>query len=130
MPPAGYLIEITNQDKTGGIQMRLKLERVEGYYTGRTSYQYGVFDELTDKCVGIINIDRYIGKRRVTRTVELFDRKYRGSFDTHAKCVAFAKGVEAVLNHILKAKDATSVNAVLNHMLEVKECGAPAKPAA
>jgi hypothetical protein len=44
--------------------------------------------------------------------------------------MAFVKGVEVVLNHILKAKDATSANAVLNHMLEVKECETPAKPAA
>jgi hypothetical protein len=35
-----------------------------------------------------------------------------------------------VLNHILKATDATSANTVLNHMLEVKECDTPAKPAA
>jgi hypothetical protein len=85
---------------------------------------------VTGKCVGTINIDRYIDKRRVSRTVQLFDNKYKGSFDAHAECVAFVKGVEAVLNHILKAKDATSVNAVLNHMLEVKECEAPPKPAA
>jgi hypothetical protein len=110
--------------------MRLKLERVDGYYTGRTSYQYSVFDQLTGKCVGTINIDRYIGKRRVTRTVQLFDRKYSGSFDTHAECVAFVKGIEVVLNHILKAKDATSANTVLNHMLEAKECETPAKPMA
>jgi len=110
--------------------MRLKLERVEGYHTGRTSYQYSVFDELTGKSIGTINNDRYIGKRRVTRTVQLFDRKYSGSFDTHSECVAFLKGVEVVLNHILKVKDVTSVNALLNHMLEAKECGVPAKPAA
>ena len=47
--------------------MRLKLERVDGYYTGKTSYQYSVFDELTGKCVGTVNIDRYIGKRHVAR---------------------------------------------------------------
>ena len=110
--------------------MRLKLERADSYYTERTSYQYSVFDELTGKSAGTINIDRYIGKRRVTRTVQLFDRKYSGSFDTHAECVAFVKGVEVVLNHILKVENATSVNAMLNHMLEAKECGVPAKPAA
>src|SRR5215469_9872882 len=49
---AGDLFGIRNQDKTGGIQMRLKLERVEGYHTGRTSYQYSVFDELTGKSIG------------------------------------------------------------------------------
>jgi hypothetical protein len=63
-----------NQYGTGGIRMRLKLERVDAYYTGRTSYQYGVFDEVTGNCVGTIKVDRYIGKRRVARTVLLFDR--------------------------------------------------------
>ena len=115
-----------NRDR---IQMRLKLERVDAG-TGKTSYQYGVFDEVTGRCVGTINIDRSIGKRRVARTVSLFDKKYSGSFDTHAECVAFVKGVEAVLNHILKVKDATSVSTVLNHMPEVKECETPAQPPA
>ena len=62
----------------------------------------------------------------VTRTVQLFDRKYSGNFNAHVECVAFVKSVEVVLNHILKAKDATSVNAMLNHALEAKECGPPA----
>jgi len=44
--------------------------------------------------------------------------------------LAFVKGVEAVLNHILKVKDATSVSTVLNHMPEVKECETPAQPPA
>jgi hypothetical protein len=47
---------------------------------------------------------------------------YSGSFNTHGECVAFVKGVETVVSHILKAKDATSVKAVQNHMLEGKEC--------
>jgi pentatricopeptide repeat protein len=37
-----------------------------------------------------------------------------------AECVAFAKGVEAVLNYVLKAKDVKSARAVLNEMLEAK----------
>lgn len=44
------------------------------------------------------------------RTIRLFDSKYIGSFDTHTECVAFVKGVEAVLNHMLKAKAAKSVS--------------------
>jgi hypothetical protein len=31
----------------------------------------------------------------------LFNEKYVGQFDTHAECVAFAKGVEVVLNHMI-----------------------------
>jgi hypothetical protein len=37
------------------------------------------------------------------RTVELFGKKYRGSFKSHEECVAFVKGVEAVLNHMIEA---------------------------
>lgn len=33
--------------------------------------------------------------------VVLFHGKYAGSFKTHAECIAFAKGVEAVLNHMV-----------------------------
>jgi hypothetical protein len=69
--------------------------------------QYGVFDEVTGKRVGAVTIDRHVGKRRVFRTVALFDERYSGSFDTHTECIAFVKGVEAVLNDILKAKNAT-----------------------
>jgi hypothetical protein len=110
--------------------MRLKLERVDPHYTGATSYQYGVFDEVTGKCVGTVNVDRFTGRRRVARTVLLFDKTYSGSFDTHMECVAFVKGVEAVLNHALKAKDATSVKAVLNHTLELQASETPVEPAA
>ena len=39
------------------------------------------------------------------------------------------KGVEAVLNDILKAKNATSVKAMLNHVLEVTQHETPAQPA-
>jgi hypothetical protein len=112
-----------SQDRAGEFRCASKLERLDAYYTGKTSYQYGVFDEVTGKCIGTVNIDRYIGKRRVARAVQLFDKRYTGSFDAHAECVAFLKGVEAVLN-------ATSVNVMPNHMPEVKECEALAKPAA
>jgi hypothetical protein len=88
-----------------------------------------VFDEVTGKCVGAVAIDRHIGKRRVFRTVVLFDERYRGSFDTHTECVAFVKGVEAVLNDILKTENATSVRTMLNHVLEVTVYERPAQPA-
>ena len=76
------------------IQMRLKLQRVDGRYARTMPSQYGVFDEVTGKRVGAVTIDRHIGKRRVFRTVVLFDERYSGSFDTHTECVAFVKGVE------------------------------------
>ena len=81
--------------------MRLILERVS------TPNEYGIFDEVTGKCVGTVSIDRAPRHRTYpTRTIQLFDSKYAGNFNTHSECVAFVKGVEAVLNHMLKAKDA------------------------
>ena len=49
--------------------MRLKLQRVDARYARTMPTQYGVFDEVTGKCVGAVAIDRHIGKRRVFRTV-------------------------------------------------------------
>jgi hypothetical protein len=100
--------------------MRLKFERVNARSTAN---EYGISDEVTGKYVGTVSIERaHRGhKRYPTRTIRLFDSKYISSFDTHAECVAFVKGVEAALNHMLKAKNLKTVNAVLNHMLETKE---------
>jgi hypothetical protein len=46
----------------------------------------------------------YLGPRRLTRIARLFGKKYSGIFKTHTERVAFMKGVEAVLNDMLKAK--------------------------
>jgi hypothetical protein len=50
-----------------------------------------------------------------TRTPQPFDSKCTSSFNTHAECSAFANGVEAVLNHVLKAKDLESGQTARNH---------------
>jgi hypothetical protein len=72
----------------------------------RKSNAYVVLDEVTGKRVGTVRIDRApSNKSYPTRTIQLFDSKYTGSFNTHAECVAFLKGVEAVLNYILEAKE-------------------------
>ena len=44
----------------------------------------------------------------------------------HMECVAFVKGVEVVLDYMLKVKDVKSAKSLLNHMLEAKE--EPAEP--
>ena len=64
-----------------------------------------------------------------TRTIRLFDSKYVGIFNTHMECVAFVKGVEVVLDYMLKMKDVKSAKSLLNHMLEAREFEIPAKPA-
>jgi hypothetical protein len=106
--------------------MRLLLGRVS---TRRTGNEYGVFDEATGKCVGTVSFDKVIRanhKSYPTKTIRLFDSKYVGIFNTHMECVAFVKGVEVVLEYMLKVKDVKSAKSLLNHMLEAKE--RPAEP--
>ena len=55
------------------------------------------------------------------RTIRLFDSKYVGTFNTHMECVAFVKGVEVVLDYMLKVKDVKSAKSLLNQMLEARE---------
>jgi len=108
--------------------MRLKLQRGDAHST-RTTSEYGVFDEVTGKCVGTVSFDkvpRRGHKSYPTRTIRLFNSKYVGIFNTHMECVAFVKGVEVVLDYMLKVKDVKSAKALLNHMLEAKE--KPAEP--
>jgi hypothetical protein len=109
--------------------MRLLLERVS---TRRTDSEYGIFDEVTGKCVGTVSIERAprIGHQKYsTRAIRLFDSKYISSFNSHMECVAFVKGVEALLSYMLEAKDVKGLKSALNDMLEAKEFEMPAKPA-
>ncbi|HEV7877717.1 hypothetical protein [Bradyrhizobium sp.] len=55
-----------------------------------------ISDADTGKDIGALRYGRQGG-----RTVSLFDGKYQRTFDTHEECCAFAKGVEAVLNHMV-----------------------------
>jgi hypothetical protein len=110
--------------------VHLKFDRVSARGTAN---EYGISDEVTGECVGIVSIERTsrLGRGRYpTRTIRLFDSKCIGSFNTHVECVAFVKGVEAMLNYILEAKDVKGVKSLLSHMLEVKGCETPAEPAA
>ena len=109
--------------------MRLALERVS---TRKTASEYAIFDEVTGKCVGTVNIERAYphGQQRYpTRVIRLFDSKSINNFNTHVECVAFVKGVEALLNYMLEAKDVKGVKSVLKNILEAKEFELPAKPA-
>jgi hypothetical protein len=57
----------------------------------------GVTDEDSGRCVGSISHSHH----PKGRLISLFDGKYVGSFERYDECVAFAKGVEAVLNHMI-----------------------------
>ena len=110
--------------------MRLILDRV---IARGTATEYAICDEVTGKCVGTVSIERAsrTGRARYpTRTIRLFSSNNVSSFNTHMECVAFVKGVEAVLNYMLEVKDVKGVRSALHHMLEAKECERPAEPAA
>jgi hypothetical protein len=102
------------------------LERVS---TRRTAGEYAIFDEVTGKCVGTVNIERAhrLGQQRYpTSVIRVFDSKSISNFNTHLECVAFVKGVEALLSYMLEAKDVKGLKSVLNNMLEAKEFEIPA----
>jgi hypothetical protein len=54
-----------------------------------------VIDEDSDDEVGNV-----VFKKGVGREVTLYGR-YKGTFKTHEECVAFIKGVETVLEHMI-----------------------------
>ena len=54
-----------------------------------------IFDEDRDDTVGEVKYEKGVG-----RHITLYGR-YRGTVQTHDECVAFVKGVEAVLEHMI-----------------------------
>ena len=68
-----------------------------------------IIDLDTKAVVGRLDIVKKIFlEPATTRLISLFGGKYTGEFDTHEECVAFAKGVESVLNHIVSTDDKSS----------------------
>ena len=67
-----------------------------------------VIDLDTGKKIGTLECGQgswSCNKRFLSRRISLFDDKLRGNFETHAECVAFAKGIEAAINQIIAPKD-------------------------
>ncbi len=54
-----------------------------------------IIDEERDDAVGEVTFEKGVG-----RHVTLFGR-YKGTFQKHEECVAFVKGVETVLEHMI-----------------------------
>jgi len=79
--------------------MRLQAQWVDmrGNYGSSVTWTTDVIDQETGRKVGFIENERSPAKRRVS----LFGGKYQGDFVSPLECAAFAKGVEAVLNHIV-----------------------------
>jgi hypothetical protein len=73
-------------------------------WKGMSGHAGDVIDLDTGERVGYIQIHQgfWIGTRRShTRSISMMDGKYQGSFDTHDECYGFAKGIEAVINHLV-----------------------------
>ena len=69
---------------------------------GRTRKGFvDVIDRDTGQRIGTLEFGygtRLPNMRQPGRTISLFGGRHRGCFETHAECVAFAKGVESVIN--------------------------------
>lgn len=78
--------------------MRLQVPKVDGRTTYGKHVHY-VKDLDSGNVVGTVDIGSV--SPDLCRSINLFDNKYRGEFESHEECMAFAKGVEAVLNHMV-----------------------------
>ncbi len=82
------------------MKLLVKYVDMRGGYQEGQSWETEVVDEETDKIVGWVNAER----SPASRTISLFGGKYEATFSSgHSidECTAFAKGVEAVLNHMV-----------------------------
>jgi hypothetical protein len=87
--------------------MKIEIPRVDGRSWQAQSKVF-VRDADTDQQIGHIENRQgstYIKDgeywRHPSRHISLFSGKYTGTFETHEECLAFAKGVEAVVNHMV-----------------------------
>lgn len=79
--------------------MRLLVQWVDmrGRYPSPMVWRTDVIDQDTGNRVGFVDAERSPAARHIS----LFGGKYQRDFRTPEQCDAFAKGVEAVLNHIV-----------------------------
>ena len=79
--------------------MDIQVPRVDG--RARKGSVHDVIDRDTGQRVGSLECGygtRLPNMRQPGRTISLFGGMHRGCFETHDECVAFAKGVESVIN--------------------------------
>jgi hypothetical protein len=85
--------------------MRLLVEWVDmrGGWTSQVALRTDVIDQDTGKKVGFVDAERYgvHSGSPAKRHISLFGGKYQGDFERREECDAFAKGVEAVLSHMV-----------------------------
>ncbi len=91
--------------------MRLLVKYIDmrGNYQEPQAWETEVIDEETGKVVGWVHAERSPAFRHIS----LFDGKYQAEFTSHnsaLECAAFAKGVEAVLNHMVEVHEERSTD--------------------
>jgi hypothetical protein len=74
---------------------------LRGRYASTVSFRSKVIDEDTGEQVGFVEETRSPPRRHIS----LFGGKYHGVFTKPEECAAFAKGVEAVMNHLVELPD-------------------------
>jgi hypothetical protein len=74
---------------------------LRGGYTTPVAFRTPIVDEDMGREVGFVDAERSPRNRHVS----LFGSKYQADFETPEQCQAFAKGVEAVLNHMTAIND-------------------------
>jgi hypothetical protein len=94
--------------------MKLVVETVNmrGGYQSTEAWTTKVVDEETGKTVGWVHNQRSPGSHAF-RHISLFGGKYEAEFssnDSVSECRAFAKGVEAVLNHLVGMPEESSLS--------------------
>jgi hypothetical protein len=89
--------------------MRLLVKHVHmrGGIQEPQAWKTDVIDEETDKIIGWVHAERSPAFRHIS----LFSGKYQAEFTSNnslLECDAFAKGVEAVLNHMVEMREESS----------------------
>jgi hypothetical protein len=82
--------------------MRIKVPKVDGR-RAMAGITHQVLDSDTGNPIGYLESRQ--GLSDPSRYISLFGGNYVGSFDTHSECVAFAKGVESVVNHLASLRE-------------------------
>jgi hypothetical protein len=85
--------------------MRIQIPAIDDR-SRMAGFDEAVLDMDLDKPVGFIHSTEQANARPSPRvSISLFGGKYTASFETHEECVAFAMGVQAVINHMVAAAD-------------------------
>jgi hypothetical protein len=101
---------------------------LRGRYPSKTRFRSKVIDQDTGEQIGFVEETRSPPRRHIS----LFGGKYHGDFTKPEECAAFAKGVEAVLNHMVEQSRLDAAVVAWRSLTAAPSCGidAPQSPRA